>query len=252
MKSRISWIAAGLLFFVIALIVKLPAQQVIGRISLPSKTSVTNVSGTLWHGYASALSVQGVVLNGAEWHVRPWALLLGKLRVDIDAGKVRDGEEAAVKGRVEISLWSPDTISVAKTLLYLPASQIFRQLPLPLPVLADGRLRVDIEQLTFAQQRCQTLSGKGDWLNARVLGSNGMIDVGNFCAQLGCEQSQITLSLNDANVLGLILNARVSQDFKRVTGEGQFKLSSDLPTEVHQAAAFFGKADASGVTGFSF
>lgn len=252
MKSRIGWIVAGCLFFVIALIVKLPAQQVVGRVSLPAKTVITNVSGTLWHGYASAVSAQGVVLNGVEWHVRPWALLLGTLRVDIDAGKVRDAEEAAVKGRVEISLWSPDTISVAKTLLYLPASQVFRQLPLPLPVLADGRLRVDIDQLQFAQQRCQVLSGKGDWLNARVLGTNGMIDFGNFSAQLGCKQNQITLSVNDANALGLMLNATLSQDLKRVTGEGHFQLSSELPTEVHQAAAFFGKADANGVTRFSF
>lgn len=252
MKPKIIWILAGLLFLLFALVAKLPAQQVIGRISLPPKTVISNVSGTLWHGYAATIVVQGMVFTGAEWQVSPWALLLGKVRVDIDAGNLRNTEQAAVKGRVEVSLWSPDDVSLSSTLLYLPAAQVFRQLPLPLPVLADGRVRVDIKQLVFAQQQCQQLSGKGDWLNARVLGTKGMIDFGNFSAQLGCEQQQPTLRVSEQNVLGLVLNATLSKDLKRVSGDGHFKLDASLPTEVHQAAAFFGKADADGVTGFSF
>ncbi len=252
MKQKIIWSLIGCLFFLFAIIAKLPAQLVLARLPLPDFVGINHVSGTVWHGYATQIAVQGMLFNGVEWQISPWQLLLGKMQLDLNAGKVREVEQAAIKGSVVVPLWAPTDISLSSARIYLPAGPVLRQLPLPLPVMADGRIKIDINQLHFSQMQCQYLSGQGEWLNARVLGINGMIDFGNFSSLLDCEQNQFRLRVESPNSLGLTLSALVSKDLRQVTGQGQFKLSTSLPDEVHQAATFFGKAGKDGVTSFSF
>ena len=71
------------------------------------------------------------------------------------------------------------------------------------------------------------------------------IDLGNFDAYLSCENGDVLLEINEPNSFGLSAVARVPHDLK-YSIRGKFKPDPNLPNEVHQAALFFGQADAQG------
>ena len=115
---------------------------------------------------------------------------------------------------------------------------------LPLPVKAGGRFRVIVNELDFDQQ-CETLDANGEWLNAQVAGTQGQIQLGSFGAILSCVDNIVVAQVAEPNMLGLSLNARVS-GVRNISVVGKFKPDASLPDEVHQAAQFFGQADAQG------
>jgi general secretion pathway protein N len=92
---------------------------------------------------------------------------------------------------------------------------------------------------------CQTFTGKGQWLNANFTGLNGVIELGNFDADLSCQDGNVVLNVKQPNSFGLTAKATIPVNMKFKI-EGRFKPQASLPREVHQAAQFFGKADADG------
>lgn len=241
MKSAFKWGSFCLVVYFIFLIIKLPAVQVLSLISLPKGINVSGVTGTIWNGYSQRVQVNGLPISNVNWSLSVFPLLLGEISADIEAGNIRDTDQISASGYAS---FKGQHLQVENLLAYMPTNLIISMLPLPIPVKADGRFKIELDELDY-EAGCQTLSGKGQWLNANFTSTTGVIDLGNFNADLNCENGSLVVDIKQPNRFGLTAKATVPADMKfKITG--RFKPDANLPEEVHQAAQFFGKPDADG------
>jgi general secretion pathway protein N len=241
MKKKLIWVALGLCVYVVFLLIKLPASQVLSRLTLPTEVNLQGVRGTIWQGQALAATVNGLPLQNVVWSLDFFPLLMGRISADVQAGNMRNSDEISFSSAVDLS---SSQIQLQNMQAYLPTNLMISLLPLPFPVKAEGRFKIQIAELDYTDA-CQQLAGSGQWLNAKVAGVNGMIDLGNFNADMQCKTNNFVLTVKEPNRFGLSAEAVVPADFK-FSITGRVKPDADLPEEVHQAAQFFGNKDAQG------
>ena len=241
MKQSLTWGALGLCVYMVFLVIKLPAVQVLGYLSLPPEIKLQGVKGTIWQGQALNATIQGLPVSTITWSLDFWPLLLGNISADISAGNIRQVDAIAFNGEV---VFASDRLQLDNVQAYFPTNLMMTLLPLPFPVKAEGRFKVQVAELDY-RQSCQTLKGSGQWLNAKVAGVEGMIELGNFNADMSCENNDIILSVKEPNSFGLTAQATIPADLK-FSVTGRFKPNANLPEEVHQAAQFFGNKDTQG------
>ena len=245
MKSKVSWIIGGIIAFLLFAIAYMPAVHLIGRIALPSNVAVSDVSGTLFSGKAQTVVVNGLPINNVKWELSPLHMLIGKIKLDLKAGNIRDKNDIAFEGPITTGLFSQNSVNTENFTLYLPVDRVLAQVRLPLPVNAGGRFKVSLSDLTFGPA-CQSLNGTGDWLNATVAGTQGPIDFGTYSAKLRCEGDDIGILVSEPNLLSLSMDAVIPTTMKNIRVSGKFKPDDSFPQEVHQAARLFGAPDGSG------
>lgn len=250
MKLSVKWIVAAVFAYLVFLIYRIPAAQVIHRVSLPANIAISGVSGTLWNGKASMLVIDGLPVEQVNWQLSFLSLLVGNANLDIKAGNPRAAEQISLSGPISINLLDSTQFETSQLTVFAPAFLMFSELPLPIPVDADGRIKVTINELQY-QDQCVALSGQGQWLNAKVAGLNQPVSLGNFSADLACQNGTLSLTINPPNKLGLTATANIAADFQ-ISVEGQFKPDADLPKEVSDAALFFGAPDPQGFYQISF
>ena len=250
MSNWLKWLLLGLAAYLVFLLASFPATHVIGRLTLPQQIQISDVSGTIWNGQANSVRYDGLPINDVKWQLSFLPLLWGQLDLDLRAGNVRDTASISVNGPVSLSIADPNKLETQNLTVFVPADLVVNHLPLPFPVQAKGRIKVDIHQLTFNQQ-CETLTGKGQWLKAEVPGSRGPIQLGNFEATLGCQEGATLLTISEPNLFGLSAVLRIPADFD-FTIDGQFKPDASLPRDVHTAAKFFGEPNAQGYYTINF
>ncbi|MDP5030406.1 type II secretion system protein N [Paraglaciecola sp.] len=241
MKKQLSWVIFGILVYLIFLLIKLPATQVLSRLTLPPDVNLQGVSGTIWQGQAISATVQGLPLQHVQWSLNFLPLLMGQISADVSAGNMRQTDQISLSGSLNIAR---DRVQMNDVQAYLPTNLVISMLPLPFPVKAEGRFKLQVSELDYAQA-CHTLVGQGQWLNAQVEGLQGLIDLGNFNADMRCESNNIVLSVKEPNRFGLSADAVVSANLQ-YSINGRFKPDTELPEEVHQAAQFFGQKDKDG------
>ncbi|MCY7295662.1 type II secretion system protein N [Alteromonas sp. a30] len=245
-QHKVKLIVVAVVFYLILVVANLPATQVINRIPLPSSISITGVNGTLWDGSADTVTVEGVQVESLHWDLSVFSLLIGKVSVDIHAGNANLPDLISFKGNVNFSLFS-QTLDVQEGTLFLPTHLVLAQVPLPIPVRASGRFYLDASNITYSlkKNQCLAITANGGWGNAAVSGTTGMIDFGQFKAQIQCVEDSIQVQVNPENVLNLDVTATLSAQ-GQIKANGRFKPNETLPKEVHQAASLFGRADSQG------
>jgi general secretion pathway protein N len=247
MKSTLKWGSLCLVVYFIFLIVKLPAAQVLSKIHLPKGLSVSGVSGSIWNGYTQRAQFKGLPVNDVNWSLSFFPLLLGEIGGDINVGNIRDVEQISVIGHIS---FSGKRLQADNVLAYIPTDLVMSLLTLPIPIKADGRFKVQLSEVDY-ETGCQLLTGKGQWLNANYTGTTGVIELGNFDADLHCQDNNIVMDVKQPNSFGLSAKATVPNNMKFKI-EGRFKPEENLPKEVHQAAQFFGKQDSNGYYAIKF
>lgn len=247
MKKQLGWVVLGLGVYLVFLVIKLPASQVLSRLTLPPDVNLQGVSGTIWQGQAISAHMGGLPVQNLRWSLNFLPLLIGQISADVQAGNMRKSEDISFSGQAKIA---NGRIQLSNAQAYLPTSLMMSLVPLPFPVKAEGRFKIQITELDYTQA-CQTLAGTGQWLNAKVAGVNGLIDLGNFSADMQCQNNNIVLNVKEPNRFGLSAEATVTANLQ-YNIVGQFKPDSDLPEEVHQAALFFGKQNNQGYYSINF
>jgi general secretion pathway protein N len=244
MKNPFLLALASFVLFIIFLLAKLPATQVIPRLPLPDKLSISQVSGTIWSGHADQVIYNGLQVLDVDWELGVLPLLLGKASLYIDAGSIRDTDQIAIKGNISIG---SKGLSSTDTQVYAPTPLLLAQLQLPLPVDASGRVLVEIDELDHPREGCKTLSGKGQWINGAVtvVGFDQELSLGSYAADLKCDNGPIQLTVAPDNTLSLSGTAAIDNT-GQFSAEGKFKVPSDFPKEMRDAAALFSPPDAQG------
>ncbi|TDF36425.1 type II secretion system protein N [Alteromonadaceae bacterium M269] len=241
LKKRIQWAILAVFVYLVFLIIYLPAKHVINRIDLPQNTALYRVSGTIWNGEAQRAVVKGTELESVKWKLSFLPLITKRMSLDVDIGNIRDTARISAKGHISIA---GQKVDAEDMVVYAPVSQLIRQFNLPFPVDAGGRLKVNLNELNY-DQHCTTLSGKAEWLNASVNALNTAVDLDSMNGNLGCEEQQVTINIQQPNVLGLAAKAKIDAQGK-FSIDGKFKPDSSLPPQITQAASILGQPDSEG------
>ena len=244
--KNVYWYLLGSIASLAFLIAYVPASQGVYRATqaIPG-LSVSGVSGTLWQGNIQRLNVQGIQLVNINWQLSPLALLGLQAKVDIRAGNLRSPQQLYVAGHISLPLFARSKFSMQDLRVLMPANMAMAQLTLPVPVNAQGRFEVALQNFEF-DQGCAQLGGTGKWLNGSVSGTQGPISFGDFNAELSCDGRNFSAQIKPPNRLSL--DAKVSVNLQgQYQVSGKFKPDPQLPAEVHQAAQFFGQPDAQGM-----
>lgn len=243
MKSTLKWGLFCLIIYAVFLVVKLPAVHVLSQLTLPSQVKLSGVSGTIWQGKAQQVSYMGLPLENVNWSLSALPLIWGEVNANVKGGNFRQAEQIALNGHISAS---QSAVTAQDLTAYIPAYIAMAALPLPLPVKAEGRFKINLAELNYDYATgCEQLTGDGQWLNAKVAGVKKLIDLGNFKANLGCEKQQVLVKVKQPNSLGLDAQVNLPANMK-FTVSGRFKPADSLPKEVHQAALFFGNKGSDG------
>jgi general secretion pathway protein N len=241
LKKRFQWALLAIVVYLVFLIVYLPAKQATSRLTLPNNTKVYGVSGSIWQGQAQRATVKGVELRTLEWSLNFLPLLTGRISADIEFGNIRETEQVSAKGQISIK---GKAFDASDLILYVPVAQLISQFTLPFPADVGGRLKVELDDISY-DQYCTALSGDAQWLNASVNTFNTAVELGTMSAKLNCETQQVTLDIQQPNVLGLAAKAKVDAKGK-FSINGKFKPDDSLPPQIKRAASIFGEPDSSG------
>jgi len=250
------WVALAIIAYLAFLVAFTPAIYVTNFITEQShknnnaSLSFTGVSGTLFDGQALSVISQGIQVNGVKWQLSPWSLLLLQANLDFTSGNIRNAEEIYAKGSVSTSLLKPQAFSLRQAQVFVPTKTLLSQLKLPVFVSAAGRFRIDIDYFEF-DQGCEVLEGRGNWLNAAVNVNQQSVDFGTFDASLNCETPAFAMQISPQNRLSL--DAKLVFDIAgKYNIGGSFSVPSDMPTDIKQAAPFFGRETSPGQYQISF
>ncbi|MEW6766162.1 MAG: type II secretion system protein N [Pseudomonadota bacterium] len=182
LRSWIGWALLGLLAYLIALVLTLPARQVVHWAKLP----LTSVQGSLWHGSAQ-VRIGKESIEHVAWRVHPAWPWQGALGAHIDArqqgwqgvGEITMGWNGALHAR-DVSLDGP-----------LDSPFISRRLAIP----ARGQARLKLDRATWrhglAQAEGAVLELRdpaiqfGDWLTLGNQRASLAVRNGRLDAQLG-------------------------------------------------------------------
>tara|TARA_B100002049_G_scaffold236987_1_gene225495 strand:+ start:4619 stop:5377 length:759 start_codon:yes stop_codon:yes gene_type:complete len=246
MKKTILLVAIFLLCFLVFTLVKTPAAVALDLAApyLPKQLQLGKASGSLWDGRVMQARFENEQLNNVRWQISGWSLFSGKLVGTVRFGDPRD--KADISGRADFSygLFN-QAIDIKNAVLRLTVERAMARLQLPLPVSAQGRVIVDLDEYSSGQPYCDTLAGEIASPNIDVKGLNGWFSVGPLSGSLSCKSGDIAVLVDPENRLGLEADAtlKANLDFKVA---GYIKPEASLPKEVHDATKFLGRPDSEG------
>ena len=150
---RLRFILLGLAAFVAALLVVLPASWFSG--ALPPQLGCGNLTGSIWRGQCSGLSVaqangQPLRLDTLDWQLHPLALLRGRLQADVSIA----GADVVARGNLTVQSGGRLTLEALSGRIGLDHARL-AALPSGWSASAEAREL----SLRFAEGRIQQLGG---------------------------------------------------------------------------------------------
>ncbi|WP_343814609.1 type II secretion system protein N [Colwellia asteriadis] len=243
------WFALGAFFlmsYLVFIIATLPLAFVINSVKLPNHINVQGVSGTVWQGEIAQVVVNQNHIQKINTKLSFWSLFTLTPKVNIHFGNdILPGPQ----GELTLAI-SQSTLELSDVTLYVKANDIAQQLKLPLPVTAKGDAELQLSSITISLStyECQQAQGNVNWIRAGVIAMKQNIKLGQFAADLSCEQGKLAATVSPNNDLGLSFTALVSAQRGKIaaTGQGHLKPGAKFPEQLKSALPFLGRADAQG------
>lgn len=172
------WIILGVVLWLYFVISHIPAVWGAYLMTRGGDVGMSGVSGTLWSGRASLVSVKvkqaDYALGQLSWKLNGWSLLLLKPCADIETRM--DNQNIAG----HICLGFKGAMDISNANISFPARLVQPQLPLPI----DGKFTLHIASLIMKNKQLNKLQGKVSWAEAKVHNGTNWMDMGGFGADL--------------------------------------------------------------------
>jgi general secretion pathway protein N len=159
-KKRIALLsAAAFLLWLVLLIAKMPAEFALGQVAKnTSNFSVAGVNGTVWQGSAGAMQLlvnrQKINLGRVEWQISPWALLLGRLQIALDAKQ----QQQIIRGNFSVS--ATQNVQVSDAELMVSSALLTKLYPVPAKINGFIELNLLDFKASIPEQRVDALDGQ--------------------------------------------------------------------------------------------
>lgn len=176
--SKKSWIILALLLWLYFVISHIPAVWGAYLMTRSGDLGMSGVSGTIWSGRASLASVKikqvDYSLGQLTWKLNVFSLLLLKPCARI----VTEMDHQQFDGDMCVGFKGSIAVSDAKA--NFPTALIQPLLPLPI----DGQVSLNIEQLSFKQNKLIDAKAKLTWTAGKVYNGSNWMSVGGFGADV--------------------------------------------------------------------
>lgn len=240
----IRYILLGTLFYLVSLVVTLPANLSYGfwkeNLGQAANVSLSGIEGSLWSGRAAQAVIQGQRFHPLEWSLKPLSLLWGQLEVAVEF-TVEDGFG---KGRGGYSLLSGYYIKDVEA--WLPLTTIARFVDLA-ALRPGGKLNINLKNLQSDGATVTAAEGSLAWLDAEITLFQP-VELGNYDFVLTQEKDQVVGVLSDK---GGPIEASGQLILKR-DGEyifdGLLAVRDASRNDLQQALQSMGRPDRSGKT----
>lgn len=245
MKKWFAFTAIFLSSYLVFLVVSLPLALVINTIELPKFIKVEGVSGSIWQGEIAQLTANNNQIQQIKTELSFWSLLSLSPKIDVNFG---DPISAGPEGKFILTVSSKQVL-LNDVQLYLSANYIAKQLPLPIPVTAQGNVELTFTELSLNitdKPTCQQAQGQVTWLRSGLIALDNNIKIGSIKADLTCEQGDLMAKILPNNNLGLNFTARLSLATQKASGQGYLKPGAKFPVELKSALSFIGRPDQQG------
>ncbi|MGB5211065.1 MAG: type II secretion system protein N [Gammaproteobacteria bacterium] len=224
----------GFILILVFMLVLWPARVAVGWF-LPANVALSGVTGTVWQGSASQLSIDGHVIGGLTWDARSLSVLSGSPRWQIElrrpAGFVRADVAVSTTGSVQVSdLTAASPLQGVADLVPLAGT--------------DGNLTVNLPTLALEQGQLTALSGQ---IVVDALSPMGLADVnlGTLELMLPADQTPpFSGSLSALDGPLLVEDGRLELAANgSYTISGRVKARDDAPDNIRQGIQFLGTPD---------
>jgi len=198
MRTR-HYIFTGIIAYFVFLVATVPAEPVISIFENRIPVTLSNVSGTLWSGRASAVTTKNnLTLKNVEWSFLPWRLLLASIAISLNA-EFNDNPIDT-----HLSTGISGNLSVNDLNMKLDAADVASLVSLPLGELS-GIFQLHIDNAYIEQGLVPRVNGTLTWNKASVTVAESA-DLGNVSVLIN-EKDESPLSAIISNKGGnLALN----------------------------------------------
>ncbi len=245
MKKWFAVIAIFLSSYVVFLVATMPLALLINNIELPKSIYIDTVSGSIWQGEIAQVSVSNNQVQKIRTELSFWSLLSLSPRVIVSFG---DATSAGAEGKFTLTV-SSSKLQLNDVELFVSANDIAKQLPLPIPVTAQGNIELSLTELILDRSEklvCQQAQGQVSWIRSGVVALDNNIKLGKIRAKLDCEQGDLIAKILPKNNLGLSFTTRLSLANQKASGQGYLKPGAKFPAQLKSALSFLGRPDNQG------
>jgi len=245
MKKWFAVIAIFLSSYLIFLVTTMPLAFLINNIKFPKNVQINMVSGSIWQGEITQVSVDNNKIQQIKTELSFWSLLSLSPTVDVSfGGATSPGAEGKLTLRI-----SANELELSDVELFVSANDIAKQLSLPIPVTAQGNIELSFTQLIIDSSDklvCQQAQGHISWVRSGVVALEQNIKLGKIDADLDCEKGDLRAKILPKNNLGLSFDARLSLANQKASGQGYLKPGAKFPAQLQSALSFLGRPDSQG------
>lgn len=242
MKKVVGYGMVFFAVFVTSAFVHLPAQFVFKHLPLPSQLQVIGVQGSIWQGLAEQVRWQNRNFGEVSWQFKPSALFGAKAEAEVRFGR---GSELSLRGKGTIG-YGLAGLYAENTLVSIPADVALQQMPMAVPIVAQGQLELSIKEYLYQAPFCSTAQGTIAWSSANVESPLGSLELAQVIADLECSGN--TLKINgsqDSAQVNSQFSAQLNPD-RTYQSDGWFKVGAEFPQQLAQQLKWLPKPDAQG------
>lgn len=241
-----------LISFLVFSVIKLPAAVALNLAKpyLPEGLEMGQTVGTVWQGQMMQVRFGSEQLNNVRWDISGWSLFSAKVITNLRFGDPRDRSNVSGNADIQYNMLSNE-LKLTNTVLRSSVEQVIKRIQLPLPVLAKGRVILELDEYVSGTPYCGALKGELVSPNIDVQGVNGWFSIGDLTGSLNCKSGDIAIVIEPNNKLGLEADATLKAGFD-FTVAGYVKPDVTLPQDVHNAVKFLGRPDNQGRYSLSF
>jgi len=245
MKKWFAFSAIFLTSYLIFLLANAPLTLVTNNLELPRNIEVQGVSGSIWQGEITSAVINNNNIEQIKTELSFWSLFSLSPSIKVTFG---DAMLAGPEGKFTLEL-SSDQLAVSEVEVFIAANDIAKQLPLPVPVAAQGNVELILDSIVLTTaEKLSCLQAKGDvtWLRAGAMALEQNIKLGKLNAAISCAEGNLLAMVNPNNDLGLSFDGVFALPSKKVSGKGYLKPGAKFPTQLQSALPFLGRADNQG------
>ena len=242
MKIKIIFLFIG--FYLLSLLITLPADKLVRFIPAETGIRLAAVSGSLWQGQAAQLNYKKQLqLQNLNWEIDWPALARLQLKVHL---KFNNGVNAlSGKGAVVFAF---SGIAVENLVLDSSAAELLSYVDLPVPLQLEGELSLIIKKATQGSPYCRELDGYLLWKDAAIKSEMGSVDLDAAHIDLSCQQGQLFADLQQRSeelttTANVLLKAQRAYQLR-----GSLKAGEQLDPAIKDALSWLGRKNQSGET----
>ncbi|WP_088213092.1 type II secretion system protein N [Shewanella sp. Shew256] len=239
--SLIKKIIIGVLVYLVFLLALFPASVAVRLAPLPANVGISGVSGSIWSGSIETLNLQQRQLEQVRWELSPWALFLGKVKLDFQVGS--RATPVSAKGLIT---WSMGGISAQGLRFEAPDSFLIGNAKLPFRTEINGEVSLLVETLEQGKPWCEQLSGKLFLNQTNVKNQFGNYPLGNIELGLSCVEGKAQLATDESkNQLGIIGTLQLDEG-NMIKVAAKIKETNEQPEDMRKSLGMLGKRGSDG------